>query len=722
MPRPDDKLLYSIPDGAGALFDGTCGDPFSILGRHNAGSVDIIRVFYRDARRVRLVVARRNGGWTERPMRRVDDGGLYIGHVSAGAAYRLKVTWADGVEETADPYSFPLLLSEHEMDLFLSGRPVRLDQVMGARPMRVEDVAGVRFAVWAPHARRVSVVGDFNIWDGRRHPMRLRHEAGIWEIFIPGIGAGERYKYEILDHNGRIGPHKSDPFALCAEIPPATASIIVAPSPFTWTDGEWMRDRGLRQADEAPIAIYEVHAPSWRRPTGDPALTMSWDDLARELLPHARDGGFSHIGLMPVMEHPSGWVWGCPPLGLFCPSARHGPPEGFARFVDACHAMQTGVILDWVPDRLPPDMHGNACFDGTALYEHPHPPATSLMEGRPLFYDLGRREVRGFLISSALMWLERYHLDGLRVDTQPVPAEQQEEMAVFLRELNEAIAERVPGAVVIASDTLSASGVTAPVTHGGMGFSFQWNTALPRMLAAYMERDPLWRGGDHAGIIARSDTAFSEKFILCHAHVEGMRDGRSLLSRLAGDAWQKQACMRTYLSFMWGWPGKKLLFMGLELAQQGVWNPEGQLDWEASRLPASVGMRRMVGDLNRLYRAYPALHRGDCVPDGFSWVIRDDTQNSVFAWLRHAADSAPVLVICNMTPVVRHDYRVGVPYRGYWREILNSDAVEYGGAGVGNAGGVHAHDHGAHGFEHSFVLSLPPLGMLYLSMAQADLS
>ena len=720
MPRLDDKILYALPDGTDALLEGTCGAPFSILGRHNAGGVDIVRVFCRDARRVRLLIGRPQGGWGERAMRRIGDTGLYIGHIPAGISYRLKITWADGVEETEDPYSFPPLLNERELELFRNGHAAGLERIMGAHPLQVDTVAGVRFAVWAPHARRVSVIGDFNIWDGGRHPMRLRHEAGIWEIFIPGIGAGERYKYEILDQEGRIVPHKADPFARDAEIPPATASVIASSAPPIWTDATWMCDRARLQADDAPITIYEVHAASWRRPKGDPALTMSWDALASELVPYVQAGGFTHVGFLPVMELLSGGVWECAPLGLFRPSARHGPPEGFCRLVDACHRAGLGVIMDWIPDRLPPDLHGIACFDGTALYEHPHPHPheRSVLEGPPLFYNLHRAEVRGFLISSALMWLEHCHVDGLRVDMRGCAGERHDEIISFLRELNEVIAQRVPGALVIASGGSTGPDATVPVSRGGWGFSLQSCTAVPCRVGAYLAQEALWRGPRHLDIIAASAQAFSGKYILRPADAGNAGDVPSLFSQLPGDAWRRHAAWRIYLSFLWAWPGRKLVFMGQEFAQETPWNPDGQLPWDAACLPFAVGTQRMVADINHLYRACPALHRRECVPASFAWVIADDTANNVFAWIRDDGESAPVLIVCNMTPSVRHDYHVGVPHGGYWHELFNSDAREYGGSGVGNGGGVHSHPYVIHGYAEACVLTLPPLGVLYLCMAR----
>ncbi|WP_395370973.1 1,4-alpha-glucan branching protein GlgB [Komagataeibacter diospyri] len=730
-----DAAHYSLPKGVDDLVHGRSPDPFSILGRHNMGKVDVIRVLYHDAARVRLVVERPRAGVMERPMRRMGETGLHIGTIPASARYHLKIQWADAVEETDDPYAFGLLVDEADLRLFSEGRHPHLDRVMGAQPMVVGGTAGVRFAVWAPNARRVSVIGDFNFWDGRRHPMRLRHGAGVWELFIPGLGPGERYKFEIMTREGHILPQKADPFARFAERPPATASVIASPAPFAWRDHDWMEQRTARQAEDAPITIYELHVPSWRRPQGDPDRIMTWRELAAELIPYVMEAGFTHVELMPVMEYPFGGSWGYQPLGLFAPSARHGTPADFAAFVDACHSAGIGVILDWVPAHFPNDVHGLVNFDGCALYEHQDPREGVHRDWNTHIYNLGRHEVRGFLIASALMWLERFHIDGLRVDAvasmlyrdysrrdgEWIPnihgGRENLEAVAFLRQLNQAVRDTIPDAITVAEESTAWPGVTRPVEHGGLGFSYKWNMGWMHDSLRFFARDPLWRGYHLPEILFGLHYAFSERFILCLSHDEVTHGKGSLLSRMPGDNWQRHANMRLFLAFMWAHPGKKLVFMGMEFAQEGEWSHDGQPEWHILTDPFKSGTLRIVTDLNHMYRTLPALHARDCDPTGFAWVIGDDTANTVLAWLRFAPGHVPVLVVLNMTPVVRHDYRVGVPVGGAWRECLNSDATEYGGSGVGNGGYAMATDHAAHGHPCSCVLTLPPLAALYLHPA-----
>ncbi|WP_282759767.1 1,4-alpha-glucan branching protein GlgB [Komagataeibacter saccharivorans] len=727
-----DEAHYALPEGVDDLIHGRCADPFFILGRHNMGKVDVIRVLYHDAARVRLVVERPRGSAVERPMRRMGDTGLHIGTIPAGARYHLKIFWADAAEETADPYSFGLLLGDMDLYLFAEGRHHQLDRVMGAQPMTIDGTAGVRFAVWAPNARRVSVIGDFNFWDGKRHPMRLRHAAGIWELFIPGLGVGERYKFEIMARDGRILPQRADPFARFAERPPATASVVASADAFTWHDGEWMGSRAGWQVPEAPISIYELHVPSWRRPGGDPDRDISWRELAQELIPYIHAAGFTHVELMPVMEYPFGGSWGYQPLGLFAPSARHGTPADFAGFVDACHQARIGVILDWVPAHFPNDVHGLISFDGCALYEHQDPREGVHRDWNTHIYNFGRHEVRGFLIASALMWLERFHIDGLRVDAvasmlyrdysrregEWIPnihgGRENLEAVAFLRQLNETIHATIPDAMTIAEESTAWPGVTHPVAQGGLGFSYKWNMGWMHDSLHFIARDPLWRGYHLSEILFGLYYAFSERFILCLSHDEVTHGKGSLLARMPGDQWQRHASLRVYYAFMWAHPGKKLLFMGSEFAQEGEWSHAGEPEWHTLENPLKAGMLGLVSDLNRLYATLPALHARDCEPSGFAWVVGDDTTNTVLAWLRLAPGHAPVLVVLNLTPVIRHDYRVGVPVGGQWRECLNSDATAYGGSGVGNGGHAMATDQAAHGHPYSCVLTLPPLAALYL--------
>ena len=727
------ESAYSLPPEAEDLLRGTCPDPFAILGRQPHGRLDIVRAFCPDARAVRLVVQRPRSAPIERAMRRVDERGLYVGTVPAGARYRLKIGWADGWEETEDPYSFGLLLGDLDLHLFARGEHRDLDRVMGAQPMVIDGVAGVRFAVWAPNAFRVSVIGDFNVWDGRRHPMRLRHEAGIWELFIPRIGPGERYKYEIIDAEQRLLPPKADPYALAAEQPPATASVVADTSPFAWTDEDWMQGRAGRQAHTAPLSIYEVHLASWRRPEGDPHGILRWADLERTLIPYVVDMGFTHIELMPVMEHPFDGSWGYQTLGLYAPSARFGAPHQFAAFVDACHRAGIGVILDWVPAHFPADAHGLAHFDGSCLYEHADRREGYHPDWHTLIYNFGRNEVRGFLIGSALTWLRRYHVDGLRVDAVASMlyrdysrregewlanihgGRENLEAVAFVRDLNVTVAELCPHTLMIAEESTAWPGVSWPVADGGLGFSYKWNMGWMHDTLAYMGRDPIWRRYHHSEIMFGLHYAFSERFILPLSHDEVVHGKGSLLERMPGDDWRKHAGLRAYFAFMWVHPGKKLLFMGGELAQPHEWRADGEIAWYRLDQPEGRGMQALVRDLNRLHRAIPALHRADCTPDGFDWLVGDDVDNAVFVWLRRAPDAAPVLVVCNMTPVPRPAYRVGVPSGGYWRELLNSDGGEYAGSGMGNGGGAMAEPEPAHGCTHSCVLVLPPLAVLYLT-------
>lgn len=740
MPARQDRngTPYHIPPNTDDLLAGRCGDPFSILGRHNAGSVDIIRVFYPHAAKVRLLVERPRSAPIERAMRPVDDTGMFIGTVRKGAPYRLHVIWADATEEVSDPYSFGPILPEEELRAFAEGRHFHIHHLLGAHPMTLHGVTGVRFAVWAPNARRVSVIGDFNIWDGRRHPMRLRHIAGVWELFIPGLTAGERYKFEIMGQDDTLLPQKADPFARRTELPPATASVVAGNDPFPWTDDAWMTTRIARHAPQAPLSIYEVHALSWRRPNGDPDRIATWQDLTRDLIPYVVENGFTHIELLPIMEYPFGGSWGYQTLALFAPTARHGSPEDFAAFINACHDAGIGVILDWVPAHFPNDLHGLACFDGTALFEHADPREGIHRDWNTLIYNYGRHEVRAFLISSALMWCEHFHIDGLRVDAVAsmlyrdysrqngdwLPnihgGRENLEAVSFLRELTDTLQRHVPDVQIVAEESTAWPGVTHPTADGGLGFSFKWNMGWMHDTLHFMQRDPLWRGHHLSEILFGTHYGFSERFILPLSHDEVTHGKGSLLSRMPGDSWRQHANLRVCFAFMWTHPGKKLLFMGGEIAQAQEWNHDGELDWRSLSEQPKAGMQRLVRDLNHTLRSHPALHELDTDPAGFSWLINDDDANVVFAWTRFAPPAPPVVVVWNATPVIRHAYRVGVPNAGEWREIINTDASVYGGSNVGNGGRVSAQAVAAHGCNWSVELVLPPLAVLILSPARGD--
>ena len=729
--RTIDPALQFMIDN---LMAGHCGDPFALLGRHRDQRQDIVRVFYPDALEVRLIVTQTSGQITEKTMRRIDERGLYSGTVPRSARYHLRIHWADAWQETHDPYSFGLLLGDVDLYLFSEGKHQQIDRMMGAIPMVINGVSGVRFAVWAPNAKRVSVVGDFNIWDGRRHCMRLRHRSGIWELFIPDVNAGERYKYEIVSSRGNILPAKADPYARAAELPPANASVVAPLEVFEWHDAEWMTGRHTRQSHTAPLSIYEVHAPSWRHPQHGRDI-MSWDELGDTLIPYLQDLGFTHLELLPIAEYPYSGSWGYQPLSLYAPTARHGSPAQFARFVDRCHQAGLGVLIDWVPAHFPADQHGLSQFDGTHLYEHADPQEGYHQDWHTLIYNYGRNEVCGFLAGSAIHWLELFHIDGLRVDAVASMlyrdysrkdgewrpnihgGRENLEAVNFLRHLSETLKDLFPDALLIAEESTSWPGVTASARTGGLGFDYKWNMGWMHDTLRYMERDPLWRGYHPSDLTFGMVYAYSERFILPLSHDEVVHGKGSLLAKMPGDDWQKHASLRALYALMWAYPGRKLLFMGGELAQPEEWNHEGELAWHRLSDDYGRGVHATVRSLNWLYREQPALHTLDDSPDGFQWLIADDMQNSVFAWIRKASNAPSVLIVGNMTPVPRMNYRIGVPAGGQWRELLNTDAHIFAGSNLGNQGQVHTQDIPAHGMPHSISLTLPPLAVLYLSLA-----
>jgi 1,4-alpha-glucan branching enzyme len=689
----------------------------------------VVRSFQPGAEEVE-VLARKSG----KPVGRLEhfEGGLFIGSLKKHVPYLLRIRWPGGtVQETEDPYSFGPVLSDFDIHLLREGRHFRLADVMGAQPRTLEGVEGVAFAVWAPNARRVSVVGDFNNWDGRRHAMRLRHDAGVWELFVPRLQPGERYKFEIAGADGST-VQKADPVARATEVPPGTASVIAPPPDFLWSDDEWMAQRDRRHAPDAPMAIYEVHAGSWLKPQGE-GSQLDWKGLSERLIPYVAQLGFTHIELLPIMEHPFGGSWGYQPLSQFAPSARFGSPEDFARFIDACHREGIGVILDWVPAHFPTDAHGLALFDGTHLYEHSDPREGFHQDWNTLIYNLGRQEVSGFLLASALWWLETFHIDGLRVDAvasmlyrdysreagEWVPnvhgGRENLESVAFLKELNRLVTDRCPGAVTIAEESTAWPGVSAPLEDGGLGFNYKWNMGWMHDTLEYVKRDPVHRAWHHNELTFSLVYAWSEKFVLPISHDEVVHGKGSLLGKMPGDRWRQLATLRAYLAFMWAHPGKKLLFMGCEFGQESEWNHDEELPWHLLERPEHSAVQRLVGDLNRLYTCEPALHRLDADPSGFEWVVGDDSANSIFAFLRNSGDDAPPLAfVLNMTPEPHQDYRIGLPRAGRWREVLNTDAALYGGSNRGNAGVIQTDDQPQHGHPASAALVVPPLAAIML--------
>jgi 1,4-alpha-glucan branching enzyme len=620
------------------------------------------------------------------------------------------------------------LLGELDMYLIAQGRHWNLADCLGAQVRMHDGVSGTRFAVWAPNARSVSVVGDFNGWDRHANPMHFLQNCGVWEGFVPGVGVGAKYKFSIEARDGRVLPFKADPLARQTEPPPATASVVSSPDAFVWSDDEWMQSRGPRQRPEAPMSIYEVHIGSWA--TAHESGTV-WRTVGPRLIEYARAMGFTHIELLPVTEHPFGGSWGYQPLGMFAPTARWGPPADFASFVDACHRADLGVLMDWVPAHFPSDAHGLVDFDGTALYEHADPKQGFHPDWNTLIYNMGRNEVRNFLIASALEWIRRYHVDGLRVDAvasmlyldysreagQWTPnrhgGRENLEAVDFLRELNETIADQCPGAIMIAEESTAWPGVTAPLNLGGLGFQYKWNMGWMHDTLRYMKHDPVHRCFHHNDFTFGLVYAWSEHFILPLSHDEVVHGKGSLLGKMAGDRWRKFANLRAYYGFMWTHPGKKLLFMGCEFGQEKEWDHDAVLTWETLDDALHAGVQRWVRDLNTLYRQCPSLHAGDALSEGFEWLVGDDHTNSVFAYLRKH-DEQIALVVCNMTPVPRSDYRIGVPHSGRWIERLNSDATLYGGSNMGNAGTAVTQPQPAHGHPQSLALVLPPLSTLIL--------
>jgi 1,4-alpha-glucan branching enzyme len=610
------------------------------------------------------------------------------------------------------------------------GNHLRLYDKLGAHPIRHEGHDGVHFAVWAPNASRVSVVGDFNHWDGRRHVMRKRMEIGVWEIFVPGATIGQGYKFELLDSGGRLLPLKSDPFGFHAELRPKTASRVAETGNLVWNDEAYIEARRHRDPRRMPMSIYEVHLGSWKRNDGNAFL--SYDELAADLIPYVADMGYTHIELLPITEHPFDPSWGYQPTGLYAPTSRFGDPAGFARFVDAAHRAGIGIILDWVPAHFPTDEHGLARFDGTALYEHEDPRQGFHPDWNTAIYNFGRKEVASFLVNNALFWLERYHLDGLRVDAvasmlyldysrkdgEWIPnrhgGRENLEAIAFLQRMNHESYGQNPGIVTIAEESTAFPGVSQPSHTGGLGFGFKWNMGFMHDTLQYLKREPIYRQHHHNELTFGLLYAFSENFVLPLSHDEVVHGKGSLLAKMAGDDWQKFATLRAFYAFMWGYPGKKLLFMGQEMAPWTEWSEARSLDWHLLDHAPHKGMQSLVRDLNGRYRTLPALHARDCEPEGFDWLIADDNQNSVYAWARHSGGGdPPVVVVSNFTPVPREGYVLPLPRAGRWREILNSDAAAYGGSGLGNMGEIQAEAVPSHGKPASAKVLLPPLATLY---------
>jgi 1,4-alpha-glucan branching enzyme len=726
----------AVDDAIAAVAGGTSDNPFAVLGPHRKGRSLVIRALQPAADRVELITA--TPELRIIAMERRHDHGLFELTLpwegeAHDFAYRLRVHERGEARDIDDPYRFGQLLSDFDLHLLSEGTHYRAWEKLGSRRVTLGTVSGVHFAVWAPNAQRVSVIGDFNRWDGRTHAMRRLVPSGIWEIFIPGLADGACYKFEIRTPAGHL-LQKADPYARRFEVPPNTASVIWQDGRYEWKDGDWMRDRVASDGwRDRPMSVYEVHAGSWRRVPDEGNRYLSYRELADTLVPYLREMGFTHVELMPVMEHPYSGSWGYQVIGFYAPTSRFGTPDDFRYFVDRCHQHGIGVILDWVPGHFPKDRHGLAEFDGTALFEHADPRKGEHQDWGTLIFNYGRNEVRTFLLSNALFWLEEFHIDGLRVDAvasmlyldysrQPgqwIPNQfggrENLEAVSFLQQLNTLTHGRAPGTITIAEESTAWPAVSRPVYVGGLGFSFKWNMGWMHDMLAYMREDPVHRRWHHGQVTFSMLYAFTENFVLPFSHDEVVHGKGSMLDRMPGDIWQKFACLRALYGYMYAHPGKKLLFMGCEFGQWREWNHDQSLDWHLLDHDTHQGLQRWVRDLNHTYQRERSLHEVDFEGSGFSWIDCNDNENSVISAIRRARnpDDFTVLV-ANFTPVPRHDYRIGVPEGGWYREVLNSDAGMYGGGNVGNNGGVTAEWGPMHGHDYSMSLTVPPLGFVLL--------
>ena len=702
-------------------------NPHGTLGAHPADGGVVVRALRPEAEAVRVL-----------PM------GVDLEHVGGGIweallegttpplEYEVETVYPDGNRSVGrDPYAFLPTLGELDLHLAAEGRHEELYAKLGAHPRELAGVQGTAFAVWAPNATGVSVVGDFNGWDGRRHPMRSLGASGIWELFIPELGAGERYKFELRRADGSI-QLKADPFALRTEPPPNTGSIVFA-SQHRWSDGPWIEARRSTEPIASAISIYEVHLGSWRLNPLEGNRSLTYLELADELADYASELGFTHVELLPVMEHPFGGSWGYQVTGYFAPTARFGSPDDLRVLVDRLHEHGLGVILDWVPAHFPRDDWALARFDGTALYEHDDPRRGAHPDWGTLVFNLGRREVSNFLLASALFWLREYHADGLRVDAvasmlyldysreagEWVPnvhgGNEDLDAIAFLKELNEVVHAQEPSVISAAEESTAWPGVSRPTSLGGLGFGFKWNMGWMHDTLDYFQHDPVYRRFHHHQLTFSLMYAFSENFILPLSHDEVVHGKGSLLDKMPGDRWQQLANLRALYGFMWAHPGKKLLFMGGELAQEQEWSHDRSLDWHLLERPEHQGVQTLVRDLNRLYRNEPALWELDSDAAGFRWLEANDAGDNTLAFLRLAADGRRVLAcVCNLSPVPRFDCRIGLPYGGRWSEALNTDSEFYGGSGTGNLGGVESEPVPWHEQPFSARVNLPPLGVVWL--------
>ena len=716
-------------------------NPFEVLGPHeieeNGRRAVAVRAFLPESQQAWLVDPRAG---QSKPMRRIHPAGLFeaicppeIHDVSQGHTYQLRSMGANGEQTTAhDPYAFPPLLSDYDLHLLAEGRHWRSYEKLGAHVRTIGEITGVNFAVWAPNAESVGIVGDFNGWDRRKHAMR-KHMPGVWELFIPDVQPGLLYKFSVKVRGGHV-IEKCDPYGFAAELPPRTANIVAKTDDYAWNDSAWMERRAAANGLDAPHSIYEVHLGSWKKDysAGSPRW-MNYRDLAHQLAAYCREMGFTHLQLMPVSEHPFSGSWGYQTVGYYAATSRYGTPEDFMYFVDHCHQNGIGVLIDWVPAHFPKDGHGLDYFDGTALYEHADPRQGEHPDWGTKIFNYGRNEVRNFLTSNALFWLDRYHIDGLRVDAVAsmlyldysrndgdwIPnmygGRENLEAISFLKEFNEQVHLQFPGAITIAEESTAWGGVSRPTYLGGLGFSLKWNMGWMNDTLRYMRHEPIHRQYHHDELTFSLIYAFTENFVLPFSHDEVVHGKGSMLDQMPGDLWQRFANLRLLYSYQWTHPGKKLLFMGGEIAQWNEWSHDHQLQWELLEWDTHKGVQKLMADLNQLYVREKSLHQVDFDSHGFEWIDCHNYADSILAYIRRAADPADyTVVVCNFTPVPRQGYRLGVPDGGWYQEIFSSDSAYYGGSNVGNFPGVMASESESHGRPFSLELTLPPLAVVVL--------
>ncbi len=723
-------------DGITALLEGHHENPSEILGPHEIQQEGrralAIRAFLPTAKQAWVLHSEQNNA---KPMRRIHPAGFYealcpITDAEDFSRYQLRYTGGQGEILTMhDPYSFEPLLSDYDLYLLGQGTHWHIYDKLGAQPRVTNGVRGVNFAVWAPNARGISVVGDFNGWDGRQHAMRKHTASGVWELFVPDIGSGEKYKYRVVGHQETVD--KFDPYGFASELPPKTACCVVDLNQYTWNDSTWLEQRAQTNPLDQPISVYEVHLGSWQHAEGEPNGWLNYRELAHRLVEYCQQMGYTHIELLPVSEHPFTGSWGYQTVGYYAVTSRYGTPDDFMYFVDYCHQNNLGVIIDWVPAHFPKDAHGLRRFDGSPLYEHADPRQGEHPDWGTMIFNYGRHEVRNFLIANAMFWLDKYHIDGLRVDAvasmlyldysredgQWIPNQyggrENLEAISLLKEFNEQLHGKFPGVLTVAEESTAYAGVSRPTSSGGLGFSLKWNMGWMNDTLRYMRHEPIHRSYHHGELSFSLIYAFSENFMLPFSHDEVVHGKGSLLDQMPGDTWQKFANLRMLYSYMWTHPGKKVLFMGSDFGQWNEWNCDTTLQWDLLQWQPHQGLQRLVADLNAMYRREPALYELDFDGHGFEWIDCSNHRDSVLSYVRKAKNPDDFLLVAtNFTPVVRTDFRLGVPREGWYQEIFNSDSEYYDGGNVGNYPGVESLNAESHGRSHSIVVTIPPLATI----------